>query len=70
VVGAGNSGAEIAFEVSRTHPIYLSGKPSGQIPVMDPLRRGSSSPWCGPSAITCSYCVQMQRITEPLRHGG
>ena len=33
VVGAGNSGAEIAFEVSRTHPTYLSGKPSGQIPV-------------------------------------
>ena len=32
VVGAGNSGAEIAFEVSRTHPTYLSGKPSGQIP--------------------------------------
>ena len=33
VVGVGNSGAEIAFEVSRTHPTYLSGKPSGQIPV-------------------------------------
>jgi putative flavoprotein involved in K+ transport len=33
VVGTGNSGAEIAFEVSRTHPTYLSGKPSGQIPV-------------------------------------
>ncbi len=33
VVGAGNSGAEIAFEVSRTHPTYLSGNPSGQIPV-------------------------------------
>jgi putative flavoprotein involved in K+ transport len=33
VVGAGNSGAEIAFEVSRTHPTYLSGKPSAQIPV-------------------------------------
>ena len=33
VVGAGNSGAEIAFEVSRLHPTYLSGKPSGQIPV-------------------------------------
>ncbi|MBA2714559.1 MAG: NAD(P)-binding domain-containing protein [Rubrobacteraceae bacterium] len=33
VVGAGNSGAEIAFELSRTHPTYLSGKPSGQIPV-------------------------------------
>jgi putative flavoprotein involved in K+ transport len=33
VVGAGNSGAEIAFEVSRTHPTFLSGKPSGQIPI-------------------------------------
>jgi putative flavoprotein involved in K+ transport len=33
VVGAGNSGAEIAFEVSLTHPTFLSGKPSGQIPV-------------------------------------
>jgi putative flavoprotein involved in K+ transport len=33
VVGAGNSGAEIAFEVSRTHSTYLSGKPSGQLPV-------------------------------------
>jgi putative flavoprotein involved in K+ transport len=33
VVGAGNSGAEIAFEVSRTHATYLSGKPSGQLPV-------------------------------------
>jgi putative flavoprotein involved in K+ transport len=33
VVGAGNSGAEIALEVSRTHPTYQSGRPSGQIPV-------------------------------------
>src|SRR5919106_1261295 len=33
VVGAGNSGAEIAFEVSRAHPTFMSGKPSGQLPV-------------------------------------
>jgi putative flavoprotein involved in K+ transport len=33
VVGAGNSGAEIALEVSRAHLTYLSGKPSGQLPV-------------------------------------
>jgi putative flavoprotein involved in K+ transport len=32
VVGAGNSGAEIASEVSRTHPTSLSGRPSGEIP--------------------------------------
>jgi putative flavoprotein involved in K+ transport len=33
LVGAGNSGAEIAKEVVRTHPTYLSGKIPGQIPV-------------------------------------
>ena len=33
VVGVGNSGAEIALELSRTHRTLLAGKPSGQIPV-------------------------------------
>jgi putative flavoprotein involved in K+ transport len=33
VVGAGNSGAEIALEVSRTRPTSLSGRSVGQIPV-------------------------------------
>jgi putative flavoprotein involved in K+ transport len=33
VVGAGNSGAEIALEVSRTHPTLLSGRDVGQLPV-------------------------------------
>ena len=33
VVGAGNSGAEIAFEVSRTHPTWLSGRDTGRIPI-------------------------------------
>jgi putative flavoprotein involved in K+ transport len=33
VVGAGNSGAEIAFEVARTHPTWLSGPNAGHIPV-------------------------------------
>lgn len=32
VVGAGNSGAEIALEVSRHHPTWLSGRDTGQIP--------------------------------------
>ena len=32
VVGAGNSGAEIAFEVSRTRPTWLSGRDTGHIP--------------------------------------
>jgi putative flavoprotein involved in K+ transport len=33
VVGLGNSGAEISFEVARAYPTWLSGKESGQIPV-------------------------------------
>jgi putative flavoprotein involved in K+ transport len=33
VVGVGNSGAEIAFELSRTRHVVLAGKETGQIPV-------------------------------------
>jgi putative flavoprotein involved in K+ transport len=32
VVGAGNSGADIAMEVAKTHPTWMSGKESGHIP--------------------------------------
>lgn len=32
IVGAGNSGAEIALEVSRSHPVWLSGRDTGHIP--------------------------------------
>src|SRR5437764_5052465 len=33
VVGLGNSGADIAIEVARSHPTWLAGKESGTIPV-------------------------------------
>ncbi len=33
VVGVGNSGAEIAFELSRTHEVCQAGTPSAEIPV-------------------------------------
>jgi putative flavoprotein involved in K+ transport len=32
VVGAGNSGAEIAAEVARSHPTWLSGRDTGHLP--------------------------------------
>ncbi len=32
VIGAGNSGAEIALEVSTTHPTWLSGRDTGHLP--------------------------------------
>ena len=39
VVGAGNSGAEIAFEVSRSHQTWLAGRDTGQ----EPTRPGSAT---------------------------
>ena len=32
IVGAGNSGADIAIEVAQTHPTWMAGKESGHIP--------------------------------------
>jgi putative flavoprotein involved in K+ transport len=32
LVGAGNSGAEIAMELARTHTVYLSGRDVGHVP--------------------------------------
>jgi putative flavoprotein involved in K+ transport len=32
VVGAGNSGAEIALELARTHPVWLAGRDTGYVP--------------------------------------
>jgi putative flavoprotein involved in K+ transport len=32
IVGAGNSGAEIALEVARGHPTWLSGRDTGHVP--------------------------------------
>jgi putative flavoprotein involved in K+ transport len=40
VVGAGNSGAEIALELARTRPTWLSGRDVGEIPVQHGSRRG------------------------------
>ena len=38
VVGAGNSGAEIAHEVSGAHPTWLSGPDTGHLPVRNGVR--------------------------------
>ena len=32
IVGAGNSGSEIAMEVSKSHPTFMSGRPTGHVP--------------------------------------
>jgi putative flavoprotein involved in K+ transport len=33
IVGAGNSGAEIAMDVARTQPVWLSGRDTGHVPI-------------------------------------
>ena len=40
IVGAGNSGADIALEVVREHPTWLSGRDTGHVPVPIESRRG------------------------------
>ena len=35
VVGLGNSGAEISYDLHRTHRVFLSGTPAGEIPSPD-----------------------------------
>ncbi|MFL5920068.1 MAG: flavin-containing monooxygenase [Gaiellaceae bacterium] len=40
LVGAGNSGADIAMEVSRAHRTWLSGPDKGQVPIRIESRRG------------------------------
>jgi putative flavoprotein involved in K+ transport len=40
LVGAGNSGADIALEVVREHPTWLSGRDTGHVPVPIESRRG------------------------------
>jgi putative flavoprotein involved in K+ transport len=39
LVGAGNSGADIAIEVSKTHRTWLSGRDKGQVPIRVESRR-------------------------------
>lgn len=45
IVGSGNSGAEIAFELSRDHKTLISGTPPGEVPVDISTRRGQVAAW-------------------------
>ena len=45
LIGAGNSGAEIAMEVARRHPIWLSGRDTGHDGRRDVRRRRNAASW-------------------------
>ena len=55
LVGAGNSGADIAMEVSKTHQTWLSGRDKGQVPIRieSRLAGGSCCRSSGSSPRTC-----------------
>ena len=61
VVGAGNSGAEIALEASRRHPTWLSGRDTGQ----EPTRAGTSA---GPAADTDHLVHGVSCAERPQSH--
>ena len=53
VVGLGNSGAEIALEISRTRRPSPAPPPARSPSVTDESPRASPFPWCGSSGCAC-----------------
>jgi len=61
VVGAGNSGTDIALEAARTHPTWLAGRHPGQVPV------DIDSPWaCAVIPIVMFVFKHVLTVRTPL----
>jgi putative flavoprotein involved in K+ transport len=73
VVGVSHSGADIAFEVARSHATVLSGKPHGQIPVpLESLRSRVVWPFI---VLLASHVATLRtpvgrKMAPKVRHGG
>ena len=69
VVGAGQSGADIALELAQAgHETWLSGKPSGEIPVdLERRAAGSSRRCCSSWPTTCSPSARHGPADEAAR---
>lgn len=74
VVGAGNSGAEIALDLAPTHEVYLSGRHPGELPwrVTSPLGRplGRAVFWAFGHVLTVSTPLGRRARTDLLVHSG
>ena len=73
VVGASNSGSEIAFELAASHDVILSGTDTGQIPVPIESRRGRLGfrvlVFAGTHVLTVDTPMG-RRMRPRVRHGG
>ena len=71
VVGAGNSGAEIALDVARHHPTWLSGRDTGRLPLL--LRgqgfRGRLFRWLASDGLTVDRSIGRAVKRHELTHG-
>jgi putative flavoprotein involved in K+ transport len=71
IVGAGNSGAEIAVDVARYHPTWLSGRDTGRLPLL--LRgqgfRGRLFRWLANDRLTVDRSIGRAVKRRELAHG-
>jgi putative flavoprotein involved in K+ transport len=71
IVGAGNSGAEIAVDVARHHPTWLSGRDTGRLPLL--LRgqgfRGRLFRWLAHDGLTVDRSIGRVAKRRELAHG-
>ena len=73
VVGAGHSGADIALELSRSHPTYLSGRVHGQIPFrIDGRVSHLALPlmWFAWNHVATERTPVGRKMRAHIRHGG
>lgn len=74
MVGAGNSGAEIALDLAPTHEVYLSGRHPGELPwhITSPLGRplGRMVFWAFGHILTMSTPVGRRARDNLLAHSG
>lgn len=74
VVGAGNSGADIALELAATHRTFLSGRHPGQIPwpIEQPLARPLNrlAFWAFGHVLTTSTPIGRRARADVLAHSG
>jgi putative flavoprotein involved in K+ transport len=74
VVGLSHSGADIAFEVARTHQTYLSGKAFGEFPINATDTRRSVIGWLLMRFLaTRLFTLRTpigRRMAPHIRHGG
>lgn len=74
VVGAGNSGADIALELAATHRTFLSGRHPGQIPwrIEQPLARPLNrlAFWAFSHVLTTSTPIGRRARADVLAHSG